>query len=127
MASLGDQTFTPEETAQILKKHLSTIRRWLRDGTLKAAKVQRSWIVPKAEIERLLGHPLESAQVAQKAAEPEPGGIVKNFLQTCTEQGEDPEEVMHNLMAGYVQAIKQQLKEKEASGNEDERPGPRKQ
>ena len=47
------EILSPEETGRILGKPAGTIRRWLRDGTIKGIKLQRSWMVPQVEIERI--------------------------------------------------------------------------
>jgi excisionase family DNA binding protein len=54
MATLQKEAYNPEEVAQILGKSIETVRRWLRSGAINATKLGRSWIISKAEIERIL-------------------------------------------------------------------------
>jgi excisionase family DNA binding protein len=54
MATLQKEAYNPEEVAEILGKSLETVRRWLRSGQINATKLGRSWIVSRAEIERIL-------------------------------------------------------------------------
>ena len=42
--------FTVEEAAQILKVSEDTVRRWLRDGTLRGRKLGRVWRISEEEI-----------------------------------------------------------------------------
>ena len=50
-----DDFFTPEETARRLKVQVSTVRRWLRDGTLQGHKLGRLWRISSAELSHLAG------------------------------------------------------------------------
>ena len=45
-----DQWYTVEEAADILKVHKDTLRRWLREGKLRARKVGKGWRVPRSEV-----------------------------------------------------------------------------
>ncbi len=44
---------TVEEAAQILKLRVETVRRWLREGTLKGRKIGRVWRIPESELRQL--------------------------------------------------------------------------
>lgn len=44
---------TPDEAAQTLKVQVTTVRRWLRDGTLRGSKLGRVWRIPETEIRRI--------------------------------------------------------------------------
>lgn len=50
-----DDFLTPEETARRLKVQVSTVRRWLRDGTLHGHKLGRLWRIPSGELLHLAG------------------------------------------------------------------------
>ncbi|MEN6488752.1 MAG: helix-turn-helix domain-containing protein [Smithella sp.] len=113
METLGSETFTPEETAKILRKHHSTVRRWLRNGTLQATKLQRSWIVPRSEIERILGRPFPG-QAALRQEDKET--TLADFRQVCTDRGEDPDEILKNLMAEYVNAVREDKTQEAGEG-----------
>ena len=54
MATLEKEAYNPEEVAQILGKSIETVRRWLRSGEITATKLGRSWIISRAELERIL-------------------------------------------------------------------------
>jgi excisionase family DNA binding protein len=54
MATLQKEAYNPEEVAEILGKSLETVRRWLRSGQINATKLGRSWIISRAEIDRIL-------------------------------------------------------------------------
>jgi excisionase family DNA binding protein len=46
---------TPEEFAERCATTAHTVRRWARDGYIKAKKVgPRKWLIPVSELERLL-------------------------------------------------------------------------
>lgn len=46
---------TVEEAAKFLKVHHETLRKWLRQGTLRGVKIGggRMWRIPKAELVKL--------------------------------------------------------------------------
>lgn len=44
---------TIRETAKIFGVHWQTIRNWIRDGKIKAVKIERTVRIPKEEIERV--------------------------------------------------------------------------
>lgn len=46
---------TIRETAKIFGVHWQTIRNWIRDGKIKAVKIERTVRIPEEEIERLKG------------------------------------------------------------------------
>ena len=49
----GDSMKTIKETAKIFGVHWQTIRNWIRDGIIKAVKIERTVRIPDEEIERL--------------------------------------------------------------------------
>lgn len=51
------QFLSVEEAASLLKVRGDTVRRWLRDGTLRGSKLNRLWRISSAEIERLASAP----------------------------------------------------------------------
>lgn len=106
---LENRTYTPEETATLLGVHLGTVRRWLREGTLKGTKLRRTWIIPKVEIEKILGQTAEGQTMEVSTTD----AVVETFKNICADQDEDPGEIMKMLMAEYIQAARQ-TKEQEA-------------
>lgn len=48
------EVFTPDEIAEKLGVTVGTVRRWLRNGEIKATKIGRKWFVSKTEIERII-------------------------------------------------------------------------
>lgn len=44
---------TIKETAKIFGVHWQTVRNWIRDGKIKAVKIDRTIRIPDEEIERL--------------------------------------------------------------------------
>lgn len=44
---------TIKETAKIFGVHWQTVRNWIRDGKIKAVKIERTIRIPDEEIERL--------------------------------------------------------------------------
>lgn len=53
------ELFSPGEVANILDIHVKTVRRYLRDKTLKGIKVGGSWKISKEELEALLKHSIK--------------------------------------------------------------------
>lgn len=49
-----DEYLTPEEAAALLKIHEQTLRRFLREGKIKAFFIGRVWRIPRASIEEWL-------------------------------------------------------------------------
>jgi len=43
---------TPDEVAERLGRNPELVRRWIREGRLRAEKVGRSWAVTERELER---------------------------------------------------------------------------
>lgn len=44
---------TIKETAKIFGVHWQTVRNWIRDGKIKAVKIERTVRIPEEEIERV--------------------------------------------------------------------------
>lgn len=55
---------TVEEAARALKVRVETVRRWLREGTLRGRKIGRIWRIPESEVNQL------GAAPQPKGAEP---------------------------------------------------------
>lgn len=49
--------YTPEETAEMLKIPISTIRKHLRDGDLQGHKVGRVWRIEHKQLLEYIGEP----------------------------------------------------------------------
>ena len=45
-----EEYLSVEEAAELLDVHIETIRRWLRNGTIKGEKFGRLWRIRKAEL-----------------------------------------------------------------------------
>jgi len=54
--AMNDQALTPDEAARILKVSPQTVRRWLRDGSIKGTKVGggKLWRISQTTIESYL-------------------------------------------------------------------------
>lgn len=51
--------FTPQEIATKLKIDMSTVYRWIKDGSLKAIKIGHVWRISESELNRILGEEKE--------------------------------------------------------------------
>jgi excisionase family DNA binding protein len=50
-----DELLTTEEVAQELKYHIETVRKWIREGKLKATRINRKeYRVRRSELEKFL-------------------------------------------------------------------------
>ena len=47
--------YTPTELAEMLGINSNRIRKWIKDGHLRANRMGRSWLIPQAEVRRLSG------------------------------------------------------------------------
>lgn len=47
------EAYSPKEYALLTGVAEITVRRWLREGTLRGTKIGRRWLIPYAEIERI--------------------------------------------------------------------------
>ncbi|MDZ4132274.1 MAG: helix-turn-helix domain-containing protein [Dethiobacteria bacterium] len=63
---MNEQALTPDEAARILKVSPQTVRRWLRDGSIKCTKVGggKLWRISQATID----HYLESSSSDEQGA-----------------------------------------------------------
>jgi len=57
-----------KESAQLLGVHPNTLYRAIWRGELKAVKIGTRLILPKGELERVLGYPLEAEKEASARA-----------------------------------------------------------
>ena len=49
-----EQDFTPEELAELCRVHVSTVRRWIANGSVTAIRLPGGmYRIPGAEVERL--------------------------------------------------------------------------
>jgi excisionase family DNA binding protein len=55
----GRAAFSVEEVAELLGLHVNTVRRAVWRGDVRAVRIGRRVLIPRAEVERLLGQPLE--------------------------------------------------------------------
>jgi excisionase family DNA binding protein len=52
---MTDELMTTEEIAQELKYHIETVRKWIREGKLKATRINRKeYRVRRSELEKFL-------------------------------------------------------------------------
>lgn len=49
-----DKIMTVEEVAKYLRVHFQTVLKLLRDGSIRAQKVGRSWRILKSEVDKYL-------------------------------------------------------------------------
>lgn len=49
-----EKLYTPDEVADVLKIKSSTVKQWLRAGTLSGIKVSRSWRVKESDLKRFI-------------------------------------------------------------------------
>jgi len=54
MTMMGKMAFSPQEAALMLGLCLNTVYKLIREGKLKAVKLDRKILIPRIEIERLL-------------------------------------------------------------------------
>jgi acetyl-CoA synthetase len=45
--------FTVEEAAELMKVKVDTVRRWLRNGTLRGRKIGRIWRIAESDLSKL--------------------------------------------------------------------------
>lgn len=50
-----ESIYTVEEASRMLKVEISTVRYWLRNGTLRGTKLGKTWRVPESELRRIAG------------------------------------------------------------------------
>lgn len=51
--------YTREEAAKALGRHPELVGKWLRDRTIKAAKVFGVWVIPQSEVTRMTFAPIQ--------------------------------------------------------------------
>ena len=51
---IEDKIMTVEEVAKYLRVHFQTVLKLLRDGSIRAQKVGRSWRILKSEVDKYL-------------------------------------------------------------------------
>ena len=61
-------TLTVNEAAQFLKLKPRTIREWIAHGRLRAQKIGRAYVIPEAEVSRIISPP---ATVKSQPGDPE--------------------------------------------------------
>lgn len=53
LGTLKFTAYAPEEFAVKIGRPAGTVRRWLREGTLVGKQINRSWMIPHSELERI--------------------------------------------------------------------------
>jgi excisionase family DNA binding protein len=66
LSGSAQDLFTPEQVATKLGLHVKTVRRYIRDGELKAVKVGKRYRVTATALEEFSGVPLQSGATAQR-------------------------------------------------------------
>lgn len=51
---MAERPFTAQEAADFLKVHINTVKRWIKEGRIKAVKIDRGWRIKRSEIDRIL-------------------------------------------------------------------------
>ena len=46
--------FTPQEAAQLLKVHVGTLLRWIREGKLSAIKIGKGYRISQTQLDKFL-------------------------------------------------------------------------
>ncbi len=52
-----EKLYTPEEIAEVLKKKLGTIWKYLRENKIKAMKVGREYRIKESDLKAFMGYP----------------------------------------------------------------------
>ena len=55
MLSMPERLYRTTEVAEILNVSWSTVKRWVKEGKIKAIRVGHRWRIPESEVLRLLG------------------------------------------------------------------------
>lgn len=67
------QVLTSEEAAKALRVSGESVRRWLRDGSMRGVRVGRTWRVSRDEVLRVLNEGIEPKPVALAGGRVHPG------------------------------------------------------
>jgi len=62
-----ERYYSTREVCEILGITNRTIRRWIKEGRIRAVNVNGRWRIPESEIKRVLGQPVEEATVPKTA------------------------------------------------------------
>jgi len=62
-----ERYYSTREVCEILGIANRTIRRWIKDGRIRAVNVNGRWRIPESEVKRVLGLPVEEATVPKTA------------------------------------------------------------
>jgi excisionase family DNA binding protein len=65
---MAEQLYSVEQVAELLGLHVRTVRNYVRDGRLKAVRIGKQYRIAAADLEELLGRPVEPARSARSAA-----------------------------------------------------------
>jgi len=60
---------TPQEVSDLLRVSVYTIRRWIKEGTLPAFKVGRSWRIRESDLNLWLAHQRPSVGMGSYAGD----------------------------------------------------------
>ncbi len=62
-----ERHYSTREVCEILGIANRTLRRWIKEGRIRAVNIGGRWRIPESEIKRLLGQPVEEIQVSKVA------------------------------------------------------------
>ena len=57
---MSTHLYTPDEVAGLLNLHVKTIRRYVRDGRLKARRIGKEYRIARADLDAFAGEPREA-------------------------------------------------------------------
>jgi len=60
-----ERYYSTREVCEILGIANRTIRRWIKEGRIRAVNVNGRWRIPESEVRRVLGQPVEEALVSK--------------------------------------------------------------
>ena len=70
---------TVEECAELLRVKVATVRRWCREGRIRAIHPGRAWRIPREALEELMQRPPAADTPEDPAQEPESLGILEEL------------------------------------------------
>lgn len=111
---------TMKEAAAILRCHVETLRLEIRKGNLAAGRVGRDYRISLKRLseywEKRGGERLVEAESRQEV---EKDDLDHTFRQVCAAQGEDPDQVIKNLMAEHVKKAREPDRKGEPESNSE--------
>lgn len=103
--SEAKEYYSPDEVAARLGLHVRTIRRFIREGRLTAARVGKQYRIAASELSKLVG-----AQPAQGGPPKRPRRIVTSTTVDISAIGQAEQERLVHLLLGAFHALNDQPK-----------------